>query len=622
MNSFLARYKARQFDRLMTRYVRYGDWKGLTDFLAVNPMAEILNANESSINHKSHIESDIVQSVIFMRMVSASFKEVKAAFLSHNPTARVKRTVILSPGIAIRILRAQSKYFFGVELPNQSVARILFSILRHPKLTVPLFTSVKVSLRLSNQQLLDGQCLVLPGSVTFVSDTDILSRVSGIAPTNRPNGDNRKWPIVYAGSRRARVESPNLKAHRWIECAVRKNPYEMLLLASILQSKALLTFVATFSRSHEIAKIAKSIIIRSTSGFASEIPNEKSQPMVTSLNLVVPNPSTGALDALVSATQFQDRSQMEMQDVTLWHNSIITKGEDQIVIDSGQDPRSLHVSGMSALQACGIYLNGRIPTQVPRLSGVPIERAIYFGGRVDTNWFHFLVEGLPSFLRAERGLPGDIPVAVRKDLPRSALELLSLVTDRSFVYLEDDKSRYVRRLHVAFRQATTSDSLFSTEMSANFDKSGLNELRSRVIDKASHEPSFDNPEKILVLRNSSYRRLRNANAVRSFLSQRGYVSIDTGQMSASDQIRIFNNAKEIVIQGGAAMGNLVFAEKRARVIVLVGSKGNQGYYWKSYCDAIELDDSQVIAGKQEGKLLGPQGIHSDFSISRGKLSSI
>jgi capsular polysaccharide biosynthesis protein len=76
------------------------------------------------------------------------------------------------------------------------------------------------------------------------------------------------------------------------------------------------------------------------------------------------------------------------------------------------------------------------------------------------------------------------------------------------------------------------------------------------------------------------RRITNEAAVRVALTDRGFTTIDPGQLTVREQVRAFAEASIIVAPHGAALANLAFASPGAAVIELFPAGFARPDYWK------------------------------------------
>ena len=64
------------------------------------------------------------------------------------------------------------------------------------------------------------------------------------------------------------------------------------------------------------------------------------------------------------------------------------------------------------------------------------------------------------------------------------------------------------------------------------------------------------------------RRIRNENQIESVLLQNGFQVIHPENMTFDEQVRAFGNASTIFAPFGAALANLVYARRQAKVIII------------------------------------------------------
>ena len=111
-----------------------------------------------------------------------------------------------------------------------------------------------------------------------------------------------------------------------------------------------------------------------------------------------------------------------------------------------------------------------------------------------------------------------------------------------------------------------------------------------------------NPRKIFIGRGGAmHRPLIHEDHILAEIRKRGFQGVQCGQMSVSDQARIFNAAEIIVGAHGAALTNLVFCRPGTRVIELFSPKYVNPCY-RDICVALDLRHSAVIGNGEDWEL--------------------
>jgi hypothetical protein len=205
--------------------------------------------------------------------------------------------------------------------------------------------------------------------------------------------------------------------------------------------------------------------------------------------------------------------------------------------------------------------------------GNTFDNAILLGSRVDSNWFHFLIETLPRLLWLEGVLPPSIPVLVSKRIPATALEALNLVTKRDILLVDSGKATSVKTAFVAGPTVYHPDSqfLWNREDIIEVNLDSLLRLRETVLKKI--QPRYTSLKTYWV-RASSQRVVTNEGQVRKVLVREGYKVIDPADLTFEEQVRGIFESESLVTAGGASMSNFIFANDHASLTVLVSSYGS------------------------------------------------
>jgi capsular polysaccharide biosynthesis protein len=98
-------------------------------------------------------------------------------------------------------------------------------------------------------------------------------------------------------------------------------------------------------------------------------------------------------------------------------------------------------------------------------------------------------------------------------------------------------------------------------------------------------PASGNGPKAIYLRrgHSPNRRVQNEDEVCAYLSARGVTAFDFSEYSFREQVQTVANADVIIAPHGAALANLAFARRGARVLEIFATAENQKCYWMLAC---------------------------------------
>ena len=332
---------------------------------------------------------------------------------------------------------------------------------------------------------------------------------------------------------------------------------------------------------------------------------------LTVLTSVVPQGSDENAELLTSHAQFTPGHRL-VRDVEVWHGFLVTKEDKLFIREDGADPRLAFVAGLYSY-VWGTSLTDRSLVITPTRTLAPIGEAIILCGRVDTNWFHWVVETLPQLMRIDEVVSPNVPVLLRDDMPSTAYELLRLLSARPLIRVGQDDRVLVRLAHLSLFRSCAYDTPVINRLRGAFDATGLDLLRARLARLNSHMGS-SGPERIFAIRDSGYRNIINAKYVSSILSRHGYLHLDPARLSAAAQASAFSGVRHAEIQGGAAMANVVFMRPGAVVDVLVSNKPDQILFWSNFLTACGIEGACI-----EGKSVGRKSNHADFKVPVAQL---
>ncbi|MDD3084040.1 MAG: glycosyltransferase family 61 protein [Candidatus ainarchaeum sp.] len=112
--------------------------------------------------------------------------------------------------------------------------------------------------------------------------------------------------------------------------------------------------------------------------------------------------------------------------------------------------------------------------------------------------------------------------------------------------------------------------------------------------KKYNKKKYKKYEKIYVCRgNVKYRKVSNEKEIISFLKKKGFNPVKMTDLSVFEQAKIFNSAKIIIAPHGAALTNLVFCEKRTKVIEFFQNDYVNVCYW-AVCNCLDLKYNYFI----------------------------
>jgi hypothetical protein len=334
------------------------------------------------------------------------------------------------------------------------------------------------------------------------------------------------------------------------------------------------------------------------------------------LNQVMLKGSGTDLHPIYSHSDFNFANVSILNNVEIWHERFVVKNNCVICMENAADLRADWPAGLWMYKwAHSTIANGVLITE-PMKSKKTIDKAIAGFGRCDANWFHFNIETLPRILSASAVTDNGIPVLVQSDIPQSAVDAIVATTGREVIKIESDFLQ-VNELIVSQAKSATMDSAFLAAITGDFNASSLASVKESLLKALPPEASGE--KRIVLLRQSAYRRIKNIKKVLSVLNEYGFVPIDIGSLTLCEQISVIHNAEVIVSQGGSGITNMLFANPNVKFIGLIGPAKNQHLFWENFLDVLKIQNSFIV-GQHVGDKSRVQ-VHSDFVVPIKKLQT-
>ena len=193
--------------------------------------------------------------------------------------------------------------------------------------------------------------------------------------------------------------------------------------------------------------------------------------------------------------------------------------------------------------------------------GPPLRVAGRLGvlaSRGDANYFHFLVESLPRLGVLEQcpeiAFPTRWYAPARTSFQRELISAMGIAPEQVI-----DSTRV---LHVEAECLVVPG---LPDPNVQIPKSVVTFLRSHLLPEGVGRV----PGRRLYVTRGNQRHSRivtNGGEVFALLAERGFVEIDPGTLSVTEQVRAFAEAEVIVSPHGAALGNLAFASPGSMVV--------------------------------------------------------
>lgn len=246
------------------------------------------------------------------------------------------------------------------------------------------------------------------------------------------------------------------------------------------------------------------------------------------------------------------------------------------------------------------------------------ESGIYLMIEHDRNYFHWLVEVLPSlYLYEKMCTERNIPLLITDELHQNLYDVLNLVKDekRPVIKVKPQTTYRIKRLITPpsvtriFNVYDHPHNMDTVYVPVNLIKSMIKDIKSKL--KIEHKEQQD---KLYIRRSSTYRHLTNQDEIESALTSNGFKVIDPGVMSVEEQIEAFSNAEIIIGASGAAFANMMWCRPGTKVIIFYSHiRGKMYPYWDALARIANLD-LHLLYGERAFKITGFFEAHDDYRV--------
>ena len=240
------------------------------------------------------------------------------------------------------------------------------------------------------------------------------------------------------------------------------------------------------------------------------------------------------------------------------------------------------------------------------------------------NYFHFLIESLPSLLSlVQGGLVSKDSLLVSGYMHENMQSALNIaLNDFRVPLLQLELAQYIE----CDRVVTTPDSFHASELLSgvlsDFTYSEVNLKRLQNTFRKYWSPQSSQPsQKIYIHRPSPTRQLVNSSGLAMLAQSYGYRVVDPGTLSFSEQVDLFSSSSRIIGPTGAWAANLAFVPNGARVTVLMPSTCCYApSIWTHLGNVFGVEVLDISC--RVHKLHPYHPIHSDFYISDEEFSAL
>ena len=237
------------------------------------------------------------------------------------------------------------------------------------------------------------------------------------------------------------------------------------------------------------------------------------------------------------------------------------------------------------------------------------------GGGGNANYWHWLFDVLPRFKILEEKIKLEtinyfLFPDLQENFQRETLDLLNIpnnkrISSRIYRHVQSEETIIVDHPYVI-----RNDPSIEIQNIPNWI---MSYLRKKFL---INEVSNDIPKKIYIDRSdskSNHRHLRqiiNENEVKEFLEKKNFSIVKLASLSFIDQIKLFNNADEIVGLHGAGFANLTFCEPGTKILELKSNSaglmfGNLASKMNLQYQDISVKPSKYSNNDQQGLITIP-----------------
>lgn len=270
---------------------------------------------------------------------------------------------------------------------------------------------------------------------------------------------------------------------------------------------------------------------------------------------------------------------------------------------------------------CSIDSNRNEILWFKKINGsIEISTAAVFLDACSHNYAHWITEVLPRIAAfCKQDCFNDIPIIIDDGLHINLMESLGLIVGigRKLYTLRRDEPLHVESLFLVsatgYVPFGVRSQKYPIRSHGTFSSLALMQMRKFILGKMEKFPKHQWPKKILLVRNSSTRRLLNDNQLTFHLLGRGYKPINTAELTFLEQVQLFSESREIVATTGAALANAIFAPPGAKIYVIMPKHKDMIYkYWLNMLSPLEIDITYILGEPSSNQHLG---IHADYVVS-------
>lgn len=238
------------------------------------------------------------------------------------------------------------------------------------------------------------------------------------------------------------------------------------------------------------------------------------------------------------------------------------------------------------------------------------------------NWFHFLIDSLPSFVDCVlKGKLNRNAIVVSGVLNINMMRALKVIFDDQLNILQIDLMKAVVSKKIMItKNSFQCKELQNGDINSNFKFNDHNIINLRKIfdAKLDFTSTFKkNKHKLFITRYSTQRNIINMNELIAIAESMNYIILRPEFYSFDDQVHLFSNATKIVGSSGAWLANLIFTNQECEVSILYPITAKmENSIWSGLGKLLEVP---IIDYYFEDIIKNEyQPVHSDFKVDVNK----
>lgn len=296
------------------------------------------------------------------------------------------------------------------------------------------------------------------------------------------------------------------------------------------------------------------------------------------------------------------------------NSSLILTSDGTVLNDTGGHPQfGRYVSFVYEKVVIAQVVN-KVLLDFTDYSTREIESGVYLSGLASNAFGHWIPEFLPKlqFLKQHPDF-AKLPIIVDANMPESHFWHLRRLVDNPLIMLQPNESFLCQRLLVAPSPTFWPVELVFPHDIPLHEMGGVSPQALRFLrGNLAYDNTRPRNRRIFLSRkNLKWMRLLNEEEVTSNLSKLGFETVFIEEMTASEQVDMFQHAEWIIAPGGSALMNLTFADPSVKLLVFIN---RNVLNWGSYAATLRTLGYQPVALRSD-YMESSTSKHVDYSIS-------